>query len=277
MASKPSDPSSRTGRGTDLPVQRKAAIVSLVNEQGQVSVVGLSEHFGVSADTVRRDLDELDGHGSIIRTHGGAVSTGLIPRTDTGLDVRSKLHADSKDVIGALAADLVAADSSVVINGGTTSLAVARHLPADAGLKIVTNNLLLPSALRTGAAEEVFIIGGSVRMSAQATTGDIGTALELPGGNPSDVDFDIAFIGVGAISADKGLSVGNLREAALFRDMLSRSRRRVILADSSKFGRSTFARVGRLDLADTLVTDGKIPADLQRALKEAGIQVITPI
>lgn len=273
--------SRRTGsgsgsRGGHLPARRKADLVAFVLESGQVSVTELAQHFSVSADTIRRDLDELDASGTLLRTHGGAVSPTLVPRTDTGLDVRSRLHSSAKETIGKLAAELVGGDGTLMINGGTTAIALAKHLPAGAGLRIITNNLHLPAALSAGVADEIFMVGGAVRVSAQATTGPISSSLGIDRADEFDVRCDLAFIGVGAVSAQQGFSTGNVSEAGLMREMMRRSDRVVVLADSTKLGRSVFAKIGALEMADVLVTDAQPDAELGRALAEAGVEVIHP-
>jgi len=265
-----------TSRGGQLPAHRKADLAAYVANAGQVTVAELAERFQVSLDTVRRDLDELDQAGTILRTHGGAVSPSLVPRTDTGLDVRSRLHSGAKDVIGRLAAELVVGDSTLMVNGGTTTLALAKHLPSRAGLRIITNNLHLPSALPAGAAEEIFVVGGTVRLSAQATTGPLFSAFGLDHASDLDVRCDLAFIGVGAVSTDEGYSTGNVSEAGLMREMMRRSDKVVVLADASKLGRSVFARIGTLDVADVLVTDRAPSPDLAAALAAAGVEVVHP-
>lgn len=234
----------------ELPARRKAELATYVSSVGEVSVATLAGLFNVSTDTIRRDLDELDALGRVIRTHGGAVSVDMVPKTTTGVDVRKRLHAEEKNRVGRIAATLVHPDASIIINGGTTALALVEHLEPGLGLRIVTNNLQLPAVIAPGVADEIFVVGGPVRPCAQTTTGDLTTAL----GQKADASLlfqcDIAFIGVGAASSRQGLSTGNIAEAALMRQMIDHSDQVVILADSSKLGRGIFARIGPIELAD---------------------------
>ena len=131
-------------RTTRLPAGRKADLAAYVAEMGQVTVSALADRFAVSSDTIRRDLDQLDAEGLLIRTHGGAVSTTTLPRPDTGLDIRMRLQIRAKESIGALAAGLVEDGSSLMLNGGTTVLALVRHLRYHRQLTIATNNLRIP-------------------------------------------------------------------------------------------------------------------------------------
>ncbi|WP_424216157.1 DeoR/GlpR family DNA-binding transcription regulator (plasmid) [Streptomyces sp. BI20] len=260
---------SRNGR---LPAGRKADLVAYVTERGQVSVAALAERFGVSPDTIRRDLDALDSQGMLIRTHGGAVSTSLVPDPDTGTDVRARLHADDKLSIATAAAACVRDGASLFVNGGTTTLAVMRRLGGRRNLRVVTNNLLLPEAVPGEAVEELFMVGGPVRASALTTTGPLSSAfgaLPTPG-----VAFrcDIALIGVGAVGPT-GYSTSHLPEAALIAEMARNATTVIVLADSSKFGRTLFATTGALSMADVLITDTPPAPELARALAEAGVTV----
>ena len=273
MTARAASTPSRTTRAARLPASRKADLAAFVTEQGQVTVIDLAEHFGVSLDTIRRDLDELDSAGAVIRTHGGAVSTTLVPRSDTGLDVRTRLHTGAKERIGARAAAMVTDRASIVINGGTTTLAAVTQLRAS-GLRIITNHLLLPSAVSPSVADEIFLVGGQVQLSAQATTGPVSSSLGVDRASEFDVRCDLALIGVGAISATQGLSTGSIAEAALMRQMMQIADRVVVLADASKFGRSLFAQVATFDVVDVLVTDTTPPADVAKALTSAGVEVI---
>src|SRR3990170_288894 len=116
------------GADRRLPAGRKAALAAYVAEVGQVTVARLAERFDVSADTIRRDLDQLDSDGLVIRTHGGAISASAFPRPDTGLEIRARMQTSAKDTIGGLAAGLIPDGASLLVNAGTTTLALIRHL-----------------------------------------------------------------------------------------------------------------------------------------------------
>ena len=118
----------RDDRQRHLPAGRKAQLAAYVTEAGQVTVGELAERFGVSIDTVRRDLDQLASDGALVRTYGGAVSLATIARTDRAVDQRLAIQEQEKEKIAALAAALVQDGSTIMINGGTTTLAVARNL-----------------------------------------------------------------------------------------------------------------------------------------------------
>lgn len=259
-------------RSARFPASRQADLASFVAEKGQVTVADLATRFDVSPDTIRRDLDQLDADGILIRTHGGAVSLSAVPRADTGVDIRMRLQTSAKDRIGALAASLVTDGTVLMINAGTTSLSMARHLKDQRELTIATNNLRIPAEISPKVCRDLYLFGGSVRLGAQAVVGPLSFRAD---GNAGDIDIkcDLAVIGVGAISAS-GYTTSHLAEAVMMGQMMKRATRVIVLADSSKFGRQLFAQISPLDAGDVLVTDQQPPQDLQTALDESGVQVI---
>jgi DeoR family transcriptional regulator, fructose operon transcriptional repressor len=260
-------------RPRHLPAGRKARLAAYVAEAGQVTVGTLAEHFDVSIDTIRRDLDQLSAEGVLVRTYGGAVSLSTVSRVDRAVDVRLNLQKTEKEKIAALAASLVEDGSTIMINGGTTTLALARHLHNHRDLTVATNNLLVPPAMSPPVIRDLYVFGGAVRSITQATIGPV--SLRVAGGFELDLRCDLALIGVGAVSVDAGYSTSNLGEAAMMREMMSRAARVAILADSSKFGRRLFAQISELGSADYLITDASPPPDLLEALSENDVEVIT--
>jgi len=256
-----------------LPAGRKVELAAYVAEVGQVTVARLAKRFDVSADTIRRDLDHLHADGVLIRTHGGAVSLTAFPRPDSGLEVRARVQPSAKDRIGALAAGLVPDGSSLLINAGTTTLALVRHLRDHRDLTIATNSLAIPTEISPKVIRDLYVFGGAVRLTAQATVGPVAFPV-MAGGGEVDVRCDFALICVGAVARESGYSTSNLSEAAMMSEMMSRAAQVAVLADSTKFGRQLFAQVAELGRADWFVTDAAPPEDLSEALRAAGVEVI---
>lgn len=263
------------GAARRLPAGRKAEVAAYVAEVGQVTVARLAKRFDVSSDTIRRDLDQLDADGVLIRTHGGAVSPSAFPRPDTGLEVRARVQASAKDRIGALAASLVPDGSSLLVNAGTTTLALVRHLRDHRDLTIATNSLAVPAELSPKVFRDLYVFGGAVRLSAQATVGPVSFPV-MSGAGDVDIRCDIALICVGAVSHESGYSTSNLTEAAMMGEMMAKAAQVAVLADSTKFGRRLFAQVAELGRADWFVTDAQPPDDLAEALHAAGVEILTP-
>lgn len=246
--------------------------MAYVSEAEQVTVSELAERFAVSADTVRRDLQQLHQEGLVVRTHGGAVSVDAIAAAEKKLDVRLQMHPGEKDRIGALAATLVSSNSVLMINAGTTTMAVVRHLSEQRDLTIATNNLRIATEISPKIVRDLYFFGGAVRLIGQATVGPV--SLQLPGGRELQPRCDLALISVGAVSAEGGYSTSNLAEAVMMGEMMDRSSRVAVLADSSKFTEPLFAQIAELDRAHYLVTDAAPPRELADALDRAGVEVL---
>lgn len=262
------------GNQRRLPAGRKADLAQFIASHGQVTVAQLSQQFDVSIDTVRRDLDQLHAEGVITRTYGGAISAQPVFRSDQGLKERTKLNAPAKEQVAELAAALIPDGSVVIINSGTTTLALARHLRHHRDLTIATNNLLLPAEISPKALRDLYMFGGSVRTVTQATTGPVSLRIGQTGGD-IDVSADIALIAIGAVNSE-GYSTSNLPDAAMMAAMMDHAQRVIVLADSSKFDRRLFAKVSDVGRADYFVTDNAPEGELLDALRDGGVEIITP-
>jgi len=255
-----------------LPATRRAHVAAFVEERGAATVSDLVESLGVSADTIRRDLDELTRKGVLDRTHGGATRR-TFARWDRPFDTRLLDQWKPKEKIGIAAAELLEDSQTVLVNGGTTTLATVRALRGLRDLTIVTNNLRIPPEIDTNCVRELYLLGGNCRFASLVTVGPV----EFPGMGPNHahkVMADMAVIGVGGISARNGLSTSNLHEARMMTEMIDSAATIVLVVDSSKFERNAFAQIAELDQADILVTDKEPPAELADALRGAGVRVV---
>ena len=257
-----------------LPAGRKANLAAYVYKQGQVTVTELAEHLSVSADTIRRDLDELSSENILIRTHGGAISPTLIPKPDSNLDTRTGVQIARKEAIGKAAASLISNNSVVLMNSGTTVLAVVKALSNHTGLTIATNNLHITNELKATSVRALHIFGGTVLLSSEATIGPV--TLPTAGGENLEIECDIALIAVGGVSIDGGYSVSNFAEASMFREMMKRAKKVAILADATKINIKHFARLSDLSEANYFVTDIDPPKEIKNALIKANVEIILP-
>jgi DeoR/GlpR family transcriptional regulator of sugar metabolism len=256
------------GADAALPRRRRALLTAFVSDRGQATVTELAEAFNVSTDTVRRDLDWLAHQGLLARTYGGAVRLSDLTTSDTLFSDRASLNQDSKRAIARAAVDRISDGETVLINGGTTTLAVARALGVRKDLTIVTNNIRIPGEVPSGSVRDVYLLGGTCRLASHVTMGPV----SFPG--MAGVSADVAVIGVGGISARAGLSTTNLPEAQMMAQMLESALRAIVVADSSKFGRSAFAHIAPLDAVETLIADAEPPEDLMAALAEAEVELV---
>src|SRR5580658_2178296 len=196
----------RKGRATSrLPARRRADLAEFVQEHGQATVGMLIEAFDVSGDTVRRDLQYLHEQGVVVRSFGGVVRRDDLARFEPPFVSRMRANSDAKAAIGALAATLVSDLQTLIVNGGTTTLELARALKGKKDLTVVTNNLHLPGNIPAGAVSQLHILGGQFRMISFVTLGPV----ELPdvqGGQTHAFHADLAFIGVGGVSGEGGFT-----------------------------------------------------------------------
>lgn len=251
-----------------LPGRRRALLTAFVNERGQATVVELADTFSVSADTVRRDLDWLAREGAVSRTYGGAVTVAGLATADTSFSDRSSVHREEKNRIASATAERIADGETLILNGGTTTLAVAGALGVRRNLTIVTNNLRLPGALPPGAVRDVYMVGGSCRLASHVTIGPV----TFPG--TGGISADVAVIGVGGIAPHAGLTTSNLQEAQMMAEMMKAAQRTIVVADSAKFGRTAFAHIVPLDAIRMLITDRTPEAELLDALSAAEVEVV---
>jgi DeoR family transcriptional regulator of aga operon len=259
--------------------QRRERIQMLVDERGFVRVSELREAFGVSGVTARSDLDALEAAGSVQRVHGGAVpvpATGTGPRPDRETSFEEALAASvlPKQQIGVLGASLVSSGQSVILDVGTTTLAVARALLARTELTdvvVITNGLRIALELEQAIPRfTVIVTGGSLRPLQHSLVEPLAaTVLE-------QVHADLAFIGCNGVDAERGVTNVNLPEAGVKTLMLAAATRAIIVADGSKLGRVHLGRIGALAAFDTLVTDAEASPDRLAPLRDAGLTVLQP-
>ncbi|MET8295808.1 MULTISPECIES: DeoR/GlpR family DNA-binding transcription regulator [unclassified Streptomyces] len=247
--------------------ERQQQILRLAQEQGRVDVPALAEGFGVTQETIRRDLSALDRAGLLHRVHGGALPVGAL-HLEPGLAERDSTAAAEKERIAKAALDLLPGEGSVILDAGTTVSRLAGLLPADCALTVVTNALPVAARLADHPGLALHLIGGRLRHRTHASV-DAWALRDL-----ADVHADVAVVATNGFSPQGGLSTPDLAEAAVKRAMLTAARRVVLVADSSKFGARHFARFGSLDQVDVLVTDAGLTDEQAAEIENHGPEVI---
>ncbi|MGY1620114.1 DeoR/GlpR family DNA-binding transcription regulator [Geodermatophilus sp. SYSU D00691] len=251
------------------PEERQHAIAALVAERGRVQVAAVAEEFGVTTETVRRDLAVLERAGMLRRVHGGAVPAGALALVETGLGERHGTRTEQKRKIAAAALDLLpAVEGSVLLDGGSTTAALADVLPADRRLLVATNSVPIATRLSASPGITLHVLGGRVRGITQTAVGDT-TVRAL-----ADLRTDVAFLGTNGISTGHGFSTPDEAEAATKRAMVRAGQRSVVLADSSKLGREHLVRFAAIEDVDVLVTDAEADPAAVAQLEDAGIEVV---
>lgn len=244
---------------------RQPEILSLARQQGRVTVDGLAGHFGVSVQTIRRDLTEMAEAGKLDRVHGGAVLPSGV--RNIGYEDRRGLNAQSKAAIARACAGLIANGSSLFLNIGTTTEAVARELLHHTALLVVTNNLNVANILAANPECEVIVTGGGLRRS------DGGLVGHLTMRTVEQFKLDTAVIGCSALDPSGDVLDFDVAEVSVSQGMIARARATMLVADHSKFQRTAPARIASLRKIGTFVTDAPLPPRLQENCRAWGTKV----
>jgi DeoR family fructose operon transcriptional repressor len=247
--------------------ERQSAIVGRARSQGRVDVTVLAEEFGVTTETVRRDLTVLERHGLLRRVHGGAIPVerlGFEPAVAT----RDSVLVAEKERIAKAALAEVPEEGAILLDAGTTTGRLAEILPSERALTVVTNSVQIVLTLSARPNLTVLLLGGRVRRTTLAAV-DTWALHAL-----ADTYVDVAFLGTNGVSTERGLTTPDPNEAAVKRAMIAASRRSVVLADHTKIGADRLARFGDLDDIDVLVTDSGTDPLVADELTAAGPRVV---
>ncbi|WP_222265013.1 DeoR/GlpR family DNA-binding transcription regulator [Modestobacter marinus] len=249
--------------------ERQQAITGLVSQRGRVAVTAVAEHFGVTTETVRRDLATLERAGMLRRVHGGAVPVGALTVVESAFGERRGTRTEAKRRIAKAALALLPGPhGSVVLDGGSTTAALAELLPGDRSLTVATNSVPIAARLAPSPGISLHLLGGRVRGITQAAVG-LSTVAAL-----ADLRADVVFIGTNGISATHGFSTPDEAEAGVKRAMASAGQRVVVLGDSSKIGREHLVRFAAVEDVDVLVTDDEADPAVVAELEQQGIEVL---
>jgi DeoR/GlpR family transcriptional regulator of sugar metabolism len=245
-----------------LPAERRERILRAVRA-GTTQVGQLAEAFGVSEMTVRRDLGDLEREGKLTRVHGGAVgATAERPFAEIAVE-----RFEQKDAIGALAAASVDEGQTVLLDVGTTTLQLARHLRGRS-LTVITSNLAVYEELLPEESIELVLLGGVVRRNYRSLVGVVAEdALR-------QLRADVAFLGASGIEDDFSVVDTTMVEVPIKRAMMAAAARSVLLVDSEKFKMRGVVRVCHAEDLDAIVTDSGVAAEARSELERSGVEVL---
>jgi len=248
---------------------RRERIVALLREHNSVQIPALADLFGVSTQTLRKDLNFLDAKGVCTRSPGGALlRLGALSPIEEAIDVKRRRYADEKVRIGRAAAALIGAGESVLLDSGTTTLQVARHLKSTDGLVVVTNDVGIMNELAARDAVQLVFLGGTLRRKNLSFYGTQ-TERALDG-----LHVDKLFLAADGFHTEKGITTHFEPEALLNRLMCRAASEIIVVADSSKFGRICLHKILEPQGIARVVTDSGISADTRAELARIGVEVI---
>jgi DeoR/GlpR family transcriptional regulator of sugar metabolism len=249
--------------------ERQMEIARIVDERGRARVNDLADQFGVSAVTIRKDLDTLAESDRVIRTHGGAIAA-RVRRADLSFDARDRLQREEKAAIGASAADHVDNGESIVLDASTTGLHLARELLRREGwhgLTIVTNGIRAATELAGRDGITVLLMGGRVRSGSLSVVGQLGDAVF------DRINVNKAFVSATGFSLDEGLTEAREEEAQIKRAMIGAAHEVYAMIDHTKWGRVASATFCELASVRQVFTDTNAPDGMVDALEGMGIKV----
>lgn len=248
---------------------RKKQIQLFLDINGKMTYDELCEKFpNVSSMTIRRDLEELERGGSVLRVKNGAISlTEITKYTEGGVTNRANMHVFEKQNIAEKAITLVDENQTLFIDGGSTTTFFARELP-NKNYRIITNGLNIAQELTGKSAPKITLVGGDISKANQTTCGRkaemfLGAA-----------EIDIAIMATSAFSYKDGFSCALREEAELKSFVISRAKKRVMLLDSSKIDHTMSYTFAKMENIDILVVDEYFPAELRQEFKRRGVRVI---
>lgn len=248
------------------PKERQARILEIVGRAGEASVETLAETFGVSVETIRRDLFDLASTGALHKVRGGARRIKL--HTEGSFEERRVENAAAKAAIARTLSAMIEAGDTLFMDTGTTTLACAEELARIDRLTVITNSLAIAQRLGSQSADHrIFLLGGAYHRGNSETAGP------LVIDQVSRFQADHAVLTVAALEGAAGAMDADFDEAQVAGAMISHARNVIVLADSAKFGRRAAFRVCRLDEIDMLVSEREPDGPLSSALRAAGVEV----
>ncbi len=249
-----------------LTSERKALILDLLRRDGRVVAKTVSQDFGVSEDTIRRDLRDMAADGLLQRVHGGALP---VSPAMADMSERWRVAPDSKDAVARAAAMLVRPGQVVFLDGGTTTVRMARHLPAGLRATVVTHSPSVAVELAAHATVEVELLGGRLFKHSVVTVG--AAALE----GIARIRADAFFMGVTGLHPEAGLTTGDAEEAAIKRALSRQSAETFVLASREKLGAVSPFLVLPLREIDMVIVEPDLPAALLAPFREVGTTIVS--
>ena len=251
--------------------ERRSQIAQMVLESGKVFVAHLVDQFQVTETSIRRDLTILENNGRLKRVHGGAIPIPGSSRTDSFAE-KMDLHIKAKERIGKVAASLIKPKDILLLDSGTTTLQVIRHVPSTLRnsnlVTLVTNSQPIAQEVLTWPSPNLTILGGLYLPDYQATVGPQTLAQLL------EMRATRVFLGTDGLTLQSGITTANILMAEVDRMMADHSQQIILVTDSSKFGRVGFVPVKPVSAFHMIITDTNAPPDMVQAIRDMGVEVL---
>jgi len=251
-----------------LQERRQSEIIQILHQKEEIRVAELSKLFGVSENTIRRDLKELERKGLVKKVYGGAVINEKFPTPDLPYRIRENSMIKEKREIGLIVSNLIQNGESIILDLGTTTLEIARNLHDKAHLTVITNNFSIVDELKGNSNIQVIVAGGEYRETAK---GCVGYYTEEFFSKIYQVDK--TFLSCGGITPE-GVMNPNHYELKTKREMIRAGREVYVVATSDKIGKISFASLCSLSEIDAIITDKNIPEEKIQIFQKLGVKII---
>lgn len=238
-----------------LPAERHNEIIAILKRDGKILVDEVAESLGVSPMTIRRDLQQLEKECLLSRTHGGAVIGNKLTQ-EIPYSQKKEENTLAKERISLEAINLIEDGHTIILDAGTTTMAIAKKLNKFNNLTVMTNDLMIAFYLSQQGIS-VYSSGGEIQKDTGACIGARAQKFF------EEVYADIVFIGTSSLNADAGITTPSMDKAELKKKMLAAGEKKVLVADSSKFNKKSFAKVADIQHLDLVITDSDHLIDIR--------------
>ncbi len=249
-------------------VNRRKEILQKLYKNGQVIISELSKEFNVSEVTIRNDLDQLEQKNMLLRARGGAIKLENNVGVDQRISEKNKIHYVEKVAIGKSAAALINENDTMIIDSGTTTAEMVKHMQSFKSLNVITNAMNIVNMLSGYPNINVIIPGGYLRQNSMSLVGPLAEK------NLRSFHVDKVFLGVDGFDTRNGIYTPNMEEAHLNEIMIEIANEVIVLADSSKFNKKSLAFICPVNKINTVVTDAGITAEDKKRLEDLDVKVI---
>ncbi len=250
-----------------MPAERLSKILESINENGSANIEELTKLVSVSESTVRRDLKKLAENGLLIRTHGGAVKKSSSTTFEQQAQNKRLLQQEEKEQIGKMAAEYISDGESVLLDSGTTTLALARYLKEKRGLTVITYDLRIALETELSSDSSLVVTGGIRRDGFDLLVGSQTENLI------HNLSVDKAFLGADAIDLEMGVTNAGFAEASIKQEIIKSAKEVILIADYTKFGKTGLIKVASLEEIDHIITDYQVDQNYLEKIERLGVRV----
>lgn len=254
------------GKNPMFQLERRNLIIQYLEEHGRVTVEELAQKFDVTPMTIRRDLQHLEDNNIAVRTFGGAVLKSNLD-TEISYEDKSISRKEEKNRIAEYAASIIKDGQIILLDSGTTNMEIAKKLKDKKSLTIVTPDVLLASYLIQSTDFKTLCTGGYVQNNIGACIGSRASDFLR------DINVDIGFMGASSVDIERGITTPTIEKAEVKKQIIESSEKVILVTDSSKFGRTSFAKICSIDELDLVITDSNIDKKILEELKSLKINI----